>query len=240
MRVFRAATRLTKCILSVWVVCLLPVTAMADQVKVPASRLEASVFRDVWHAILDESGIRVTLVEVPGHEDRRQQFIEGKLLLDCCSIKEWRDRDEEKAVQLWSRPVFYTIDHLVLQAGRTYDLPNPLDLRAYKVAVVKGFSYQRDDLFGPRVELATINQVLDAVAAGQADLSIVNSQEFRRLQKLQRRPLVLGPMHNELVLRSRVHNSRPDLLKRINEAIERLQASGRIAALTGARLRSRD
>lgn len=214
--------------------------AVADPGTVPASRLEASVFRDVWHAILDESGIAITLVEIPGHEDRRQKFISGTVVLDCCSIKEWRDRKEEIATQLWTRPVFYTVDHLVLQDGRTYDLPDPTNLKAFRVAVVKGFSYQKEDAFGPRVTFKTIDQVLDGVASGKADLTIVNSQEFWRLQKLKRRPLVLGPEHNELILRARVHNSRPDLLVQINEAIKRMQASGRIAALTGARLRSKN
>ncbi|SDE05162.1 substrate-binding periplasmic protein [Kordiimonas lacus] len=213
-----------------------PVQAEGEPIR--ASRLEASVFRDVWHAILEESAIPVELVEIPGHEDRRRRFVTGELVLDCCSIKQWRDSEEEIAVQLWSRPVFYTVDHLVLHDGRKYDLPDPTDLRAFKVAVVHGFSYQGDDLFGRTVVLATIEQVMDAVASGEADLTIVNSQEFRRLQKLKRRPLQLGPEHNELVLRARVHQSRPDLLAQINEAIKRLQSSGRIATLTGARLRS--
>lgn len=214
--------------------------AVAEGERVPASRLEASVFRDVWHAILDESGIAVELVEIAGHEDRRRRFASGEVLLDCCSIKQWRDREDEMAVQLWSRPVFYTVDHLVLQDGRTYDLPDPTQLKAYKVAVVRGFSYQGDENFGPTIVLTTIEQVLDAVASGKADVTIVNSQEFRRLQAIKRRPLVLGPEHNELVLRARVHNSRPDLLVQIDEAIKRLQSSGRIAALTGARLRSKN
>ncbi len=218
-------------------VLIAAIPAAAEDGRVLASRLEASVFRDVWHAILDESGIKVELVEIPGHEERRRSFTAGKVALDCCSIVEWRDRKEEVAVQLWSQPIFYTVDHLVMQDGRAYDLPDPTDLRAFRVAVVKGFSYQGEEAFGPKVVFATIGQVLDAVASGKADVSIVNSQEFRRLQKVKRRPLVLGPEHNELILRARVHNSRPDLLVRINGAIERLKENGKIALLTGQRLR---
>lgn len=238
MRRWFSDQSLVRLSLAFWLGAFVPGVACAADDAVLASRLEASVFRDVWHAILEDSGIDVQLVEVANHEDRRRSFASGQLLLDCCSIKAWRDRQEEISVQLWSRPIFYTIDHLVLQGGRTYDLPDPTNLKAYRVAVVRGFSYQREELFGPRVEYETISQVLDAVAAGQADVTIVNSQEFRRLQKMKRRPLVLGPEHYELILRARVHNSRPDLLAKIDAAIERLQASGRIAALTGARLRS--
>ncbi len=224
----------------VWAALIATTPAVAAEDRVLASRLEASVFRDVWHAILDEAGIKIELVEIPGHEDRRRRFVEGELLLDCCSVKAWRDREEEVAVQLWSRPIFYTVDHLVLQDGRTYDLPDPTQLQAFKVAVVRGFSYQGAEAFGPTVVTATIEQALDVVASGRADLTIVNSQEFQRLQKINRRPLILGAEHNELILRARVHKSRPDLLVQINEAIKQLQASGRIAQLTGARLRSRN
>jgi len=240
MMLHRMLQQATRFALLLWAVSITALPSAAEDGKVLASQLEASVFRDVWHAILDESGIVVELVEVPGHEDRRRLFVEGELLLDCCSIVEWRDRKEEVAVQLWSRPVFYTVDHLVLQDGRTYDLPEPTQLQAFKVAVVRGFSYQDADQFGPKVVTATIEQALDAVASGKADLTIVNSQEFRRMQKIKRRPLVLGAKHNELILRARVHKSRPDLLVQINEAIKRLQASGRIATLTGARLRAKN
>jgi ABC-type amino acid transport substrate-binding protein len=205
---------------------------------VPASRLGDSVFRDVWHAILAEAKIDAKLIAAP-RDVRRQMFVDGTLVLDCCSVPAWRDTPAEQESQLWSTPFFYTVDHLILQQGRTYDLPDPRDLRAYRVAVVQGFSYRDDVLFGPKVVRVSLGEVFEAVARGQADLAIANNQEFRRRQQLRPRPLVLGPETHRLALMARIHKSRPDLQARLNTAIATLKENGRIAVLTGVRLRNK-
>lgn len=212
--------------------------ALEEREPVAAGHIEESVFRDVWQAVLLKSGIEFSLVRV-SHEERRNLFIEGTIQLDCCSVKAWRAREAEMAVQLWTRPLFYTVDHLILKAGRQYDIKDPAALSDYSVAVVDGFTYPAEASFGSRVVVPSIAAALKAVAEGEADLTIVNSQEFRRLQKLEGLPLIMGPEHHRLVLRARVHKSRADLLPVLNEAIEQLHASGEIAKLTGARLRQR-
>lgn len=202
-----------------------------------ASRLGDSVFRDVWHAILEEAGIEAELVSAP-RDVRRDMFVRGELVLDCCSVEAWRSREDEKQVQLWSKPFFYTVDHLILQKGRTYDIPDVMDLTGFRVAVVQGFAYREGTRFGVVVERVSLGEVFDAVATGAADITISNHQEFRRRQKLEPRPIVLGPQYHRLALKARVHNSRPDLLARLDGAIARLMADGHIAKLTGARLRA--
>jgi hypothetical protein len=203
---------------------------------VPASRIGDSVFRDVWHAILEESGIETRLIAAP-RDVRRDMFVRGELVLDCCSVEAWRNRPDEIATQLWTSPFFYTVDHLILQEGREYHLPDPRDLSAFKVGIVQGFTYPKDGYFGTILTRVSLGEVFEAVAAGEADLTIANHQEFRRRQRLNPLPLVLGPEYHRLALMARVHRSRADLLPRIEAAIARLQKSGRIAVLTGARLR---
>ncbi|WP_417458813.1 substrate-binding periplasmic protein [Kordiimonas sp.] len=206
----------------------------ADVAK--ASRIGDSVFRDVWHAILEEAQIEVEFIAAP-RDIRRDMFVKGELVLDCCSVPDWRAREDEKETQLWTSPFFYTVDHLIVQEGREYALPDPTDLSAYRVGVVQGFAYRRDATFGDTVVRVSLGEVFEAVAQGEADLTIANHQEFRRRQKLNPLPLALGPEHHRLALRARVHNSRADLLPRIEAAIKALNANGRIAHLTGARLR---
>lgn len=214
-----------------------PVSALADGADaVAASRIGDSVFRDVWHAILTEAQIKVDLVAAP-RDVRRNMFVRGELVLDCCSVPDWRARADEKRVQLWTSPFFYTVDHLILTEGREYDLPDPTDLSAYKVGVVQGFTYRRDATFGGTLVRVSLGEVFAAVARGEADLTIANHQEFRRRQKLNPLPLVLGPEHHRLTLRARLHKSRADLMPRLEAAIKNLKADGRIARLTGARLR---
>ncbi|WP_417462518.1 substrate-binding periplasmic protein [Kordiimonas sp.] len=217
------------------VVAFFSVPAQASDVA-KASRIGDSVFRDVWHAILDEAGIDVELIAAP-RDVRRDMFVRGELVLDCCSVPDWRAREDEKQTQLWTSPFFYTVDHLIIQEGKEYDLPDPTDLSAYRVGVVQGFAYRRDATFGDVVVRVSLGEVFEAVARGEADLTIANHQEFRRRQKLNPLPLVLGPVHHRLGLRARVHKTRADLLPRLEAAIKALNANGRIAHLTGARLR---
>ncbi|MFC3052647.1 substrate-binding periplasmic protein [Kordiimonas pumila] len=210
--------------------------ALQAENSVKASRLGDSVFRDVWHAILDKAGIEAEMIAAT-RDIRRDMFARGELVLDCCSVPAWRSRPEEVAAQLWSEPFFYTADHLILHKDRTYDLPNPLDLRSYRVGVVQGFAYAEDTLFGEKVIRPSLADVFQSVVNEEADLTIANHQEFWRRQKLAPKPLVLGPVYHELALMARVHNSRPDLLARVNEAIRELKNTGQITILTGARIR---
>ncbi len=211
------------------------VTANAED-RITASRIGDSVFRDVWHAILEDAGIEAELIAAP-RDVRRDMFVRGELVLDCCSVEAWRNRPDEIEAQLWTSPFFYTVDHLILQEGRDYDLPDPDDLTAYRVGVVQGFAYKKDSHFGSTVSRVSLGEVFEAVASGDADLTIANHQEFRRRQKLNPLPLVLGPEYHRLALKARVHRSRADLLPRLEAAITRLKANGRIATLTGVRLR---
>lgn len=203
---------------------------------VPVSRLGDSVFRDVWHAILADAGIDAEFVSAP-RDVRRDMFVRGELVLDCCSVAAWRNREDEQQVQLWSKPFFYTVDHLILQRGRKYELEDPNDLRGFTVGVVQGFAYREDTRFGKTVSKVSLGEVFTLVATGKADMTIANHQEFRRRQKLDPKPLVLGPEYHRLALKARVHRSRPDLLARMDAAITRLKQQGEIARLTGIRLR---
>ncbi|MCJ9428041.1 transporter substrate-binding domain-containing protein [Kordiimonas sp. A6E486] len=194
------------------------------------------MFRDAWHAILKEAAIRIKPIAAP-RDVRREMFVRGKIVLDCCSAPAWRNRADEQAVQLFSVPFFPIIDHLVLRKGHDYKLADPHDLRGVTVGIVQGFTYPGQDRFGKTVTAVSMGEVFDLVVEGRADLTIANAQEFARRQRLHPRPLVLGPEYSRMVLRVRVHKSRPDLLARINKAIAALKADGRINALTGYRLR---
>ncbi|TNE62401.1 MAG: transporter substrate-binding domain-containing protein [Alphaproteobacteria bacterium] len=209
---------------------------VADDAPVPASQLGDSVFRDAWHAVLQEAKIEIAPVAAP-RDVRRDMFVRGDILLDCCSVPEWRNRADEQAVQLFSDPFFLVVDHLILHEGRDYGHLDPADLSGWTVGAVQGFSFRDQQHFGGLVTAVSMGEVFDLVVAGKADLTIASNQEFYRRQRLAPRPLVLGPEYDRVVLRIRVHNSRPDLLVRINAAIAALKADGRINRLTGQRLR---
>ncbi len=204
--------------------------------SVPVASLSNSSFKDLWQAIVLEAGIEANFVTA-SRENRRSELVKGKLAMDCCSIPAWRSTAAEQAVQLYTDPIFYTTDHLILQKNRDYVGLNPLDLRAYKIAVVKGFSYVNEGSFGSVIEVPTMDDTYVLVASGKADMTIANSQEFWRRQRLQPYALMLGPVHDQVLLRARVHKNWAELLPQINDAIKRLRKSGKMDLLMAKRIR---
>ncbi|MFC4349365.1 substrate-binding periplasmic protein [Kordiimonas lipolytica] len=206
------------------VMALLAAPALASDL-VRAGQSDSIEFDRVWSAILDEAGLDAEIVSAP-HERKRGMFVRGDIVLDCCSIPAWRQRPEEKASQLFSDAFFRSTEHYVFRRGHAVaPVENALKLRFVRV---KGFVYDLEAPFGTAIEVHDIEEVLDHVASGEADVAIVNRQDFERRMRLKPRPLVLGPVHTVADLRVRVHRSRADLLPRINRAIAALKDAGRI------------
>lgn len=203
---------------------------------VAIASLSNSSFKDLWQAIIIEAGINANFVTA-SRNNRRDALVNGTLAMDCCSIPAWRATEAERAVQLYTDPIFYATDHLILQQGRDYDLSDSNDLSAYKIAVVKGFSYVGEDSFVDVIEVLTMDETFELVASGKADLTIANSQEFWRRLRLKPNPLKLGPIHDQVLLRARVHKNWAELLPRVNDAIKRLRKSGQMDMLLARRIR---
>ncbi|WP_374763311.1 substrate-binding periplasmic protein [Yunchengibacter salinarum] len=223
-----------------WIALLLffwdGLTAATAAEPVPASRIGHSVYRDVWHAILDEAGIEARLIAAP-RDVRRDMFIKGDLLLDCCSNPVWRERPEEKRLQHFTQPFAVIVDHLILHKERDYHLPDPTDLSAYKVALIRGFTYPSKLRFGETIRRVSMRDTFQAVADGEADMTVASTTEFQRRQQDWPRALKLGPVCDRVLLSGRVHEKARHLLPRINDAIERLKERGRIDRLTGQAVR---
>lgn len=204
--------------------------------QVPVASLSNSSFKDLWQAIIVEAGIDANFVTA-SRKERRAALVAGTLAMDCCSIPAWRATPAEQAVQLYTDPIFYATDHLILQEGRVYDIPDPVNLMAFRIAVVSGFNYVGGEFFGEVIEVPTMDDTYRLVASGRADLTIANSQEFWRRQRLTPLPLILGPVHDQVLLGARVHKNWAALLPQINAAIKRLRKSGRMDILMAKRIR---
>ncbi len=220
----------------VWLLALVSNTTSADE-PVPVANLENSAFKDVWHAVVEEAGIDADFVTM-SRAARREAMVQGTLAMDCCSIPAWRDRPAEQVVQLYTDPVFYATEHLVFHKDKLAAFAEPIDLSTLKVAVVKGFKHRNQSSFGEILFAPTMTETYDLVASGKADVTFANSQEFWRRQRLRDRPLVLGPVHEQMLLRARVHKNWNHLLPRINGSIRRLRESGRLDLLMAQRIRN--
>ncbi len=212
--------------------------AFARQDYVPVATLNDSVFTEVWRAIIEEAGIQAQY-HTFSNDQARSAFVEGKVGLDCCSIPEWRTRGDEQQVQFYTDPIFSESNHMIIRDGDRYDVPVVGELSGYRVAVVKGFSYEKEELFGETVAVETIEDAFDFVVSGKADITFALRLEFVRNQRRNPRPLALGPVWSRTLLRARVHRDWVRLLPQVNEAIQKLKQSGTINYLVGKHIRDK-
>lgn len=215
--------------------CLSP-SAFAED-GIPAYHMEDSVFSSAWQLVLQEADINVRHKDI-GLSEARKLFREGKIVLSCCASLAWRQHPEELQVQVFSEPFFYITNHLILRKGRRYIIPDPLDVRDFKVVIVEGYSFEENIQFGEVLRAPNLTQALQMVANGKADMTIANSQEYFGHQRTRALPIIMGPELNRHVLHARVHKSRPDILARVNSALARLHKSGQLDMVVAQSLRA--
>lgn len=207
---------------------LIGISTTARGETIPVGQSDSIEFDRVWWAILEQAGISASL---SGQQfaKKRDLFVRGEILLDCCAISEWRERPEEKAVQLFSDPFFSSTEHFVTRADTSIDIVADAD--KLRFVMVRGFTYPLEFQFESTIEASDIDEALDLLASGSADVGIASQRDFDRRMRLKSRPLQLGPVLWNVDLRIRVHKSRKDLLPKINEAIATLKQTNRIQAI---------
>jgi len=202
----------------------------ADNLRVRVGQSDSSGFHAVWSAILRTADIEPEFIDAP-QERKRRLFTEGVILLDCCAAPLWRTRPQEQATQLWSDTFYVTREQFVFVRGKERDVSTPAALGKLRVAVVRGFDYRDQDQFGLKVPGRNVEDVLTLLAAGRADVGIISNVDFNALMQRQPGPLVRGPVRVRAEQKIRVNKAAASLLPRINAAIHKLKAEGRITAL---------
>lgn len=202
-------------------------SAHADDSAVRVGQSDSIAYSRVFNAILTEAGIEADFVVAP-HGRKRRMFVDGVIVIDCCASPVWRQAPGEAEVQLFSDAFYHSPEHYVFRKGHARVIETPEALKSMRVAIVRGFNYQFAPFFGDTIEVRDMEDVLDLLVAGRADVGMINQQDFHRRMRLKPRPLELGAEHFVADLRVRVHKDRADLLPRINTAIATLMESGRI------------
>lgn len=233
--------RIDKHILSVLAAMIffaLPALAGAAEkdVQLRAGSSEHSVFKSVWVAILEEAGIEVNLQPARA-KVRRFWFVENDIQLDCCSIPEWRQRPAEVAAQLYTNTIFQSVQFFIHHKDMAIQYTEPRDLSAYRVGVISGHTHVYEEYFRERVEVPNFRELFKLIADGKADIASVNEQEFKFQMGQDQWPIVRGPVFHRLALRARVRKEHVHLLPRLNDAIARMRAAGRIDEIIGKAMR---
>lgn len=210
---------------AVFAATMLPARAEGDTVRVGQS--DSIAYSRVFAAILTEAGIDAEFVAAP-HGRKRRMFMDGVIVMDCCASPIWRRAAGEVDLQVFSDAFYQSPEHYVFREGQVLEINKPEDLRALRVAKVRGFNYQNEPYFGETISVRDMEDVLDLLVAGRADVGMINGQDFRRRMRLQPRPLELGQTYFTADLRVRIRNNHVDLLPRINAAIATLKANGKI------------
>ncbi|MCJ9428040.1 substrate-binding periplasmic protein [Kordiimonas marina] len=201
--------------------------AAAEDTPVRVGQADSAGLMATWTAILKEAGIRYQMVFAPNAEKRRW-FVRGNIILDCCATPEWRDRAIEKRVQLFSDVFLVSEEHFVFRKGKVVPINGPNDLLPLTFAIVRGFDYPAVVAECNIVAGRDVNEMLDLIASGKADIGLISQADFQYYINEKQRDLELGGLNQKAGLRIRVHKSRPDLLDRINKAIATMKADGRL------------
>jgi len=200
--------------------------------RIPVGQTNSVEFNTLYQAILDDAGINYNMLVIPTNRKRRM-FVAGEILIDCCTAKVWRTRPEEIASQLNSREFIKSAEHYVFHKNNDIEIHSVDQLKRHRIAIVRGFVYKQQDYFGEVLETTDLDEMLRVVAAGRAEVGIINPYDFRRRMKTSPLPLRLGSEHEASSLVIRVHKSRPELLQRINAVIDQYLAEGRILKQIG-------
>ncbi|WP_417458814.1 substrate-binding periplasmic protein [Kordiimonas sp.] len=184
----------------------------------------------IWEAILKEAGIDVVFSPLPAKRKRRS-FIEGYLLLDCCHPPMYRDTPEEKATHLFTDPIYFAQAYYVFRKGEVVPIKDGSDLTSLRVAGIRGFDYMWQDQFGDRIDGRDHTDILTLLEMHRADVGIITGLQFRFEMAKRRWPMELGNVMASGYLHASVHVTRPDLLPKINAAIARMKADGRLDKL---------
>ena len=204
---------------------MLPAKAAGEALRVGQS--DSIAYSRVFAAILTEAGIDAEFVAAP-HGRKRRMFMDDVIAMDCCASPVWRQAAGEVDLQVFSDAFYQSPEHYVFRQGQVLQINRPEDLANLRVAKVRGFNYRNEPYFGETISVRDMEDVLDLLVAGRADVGMINGQDFRRRMRLQPRPLELGQIYFTADLRVRIRNNHADLLPRINAAIATLRANGRI------------
>lgn len=212
------------------------ISAANQQDRLRAGSSEHSVFKSVWTAILEETGLEVGITPARARV-RRFWFVDDQIQLDCCSIPAWRGRPAELEMQLYTDVLFDSVQFLIHHEDMKIQYNGPDDLSRYRVGVIVGHSHIHEEKFGSKVVVNSYSELFKLIAEGGADIASANEQEFRFQMGRADWPIVRGPIFHRLSLRARVRKEHAELVPKLNQAIEKLRKNGKIDMLIGTAIR---
>ena len=186
---------------------------------------------DIVREVGRRIGVDIT-TEVVGATERRKGFVQGKYVIECCIIEVWRTRPEEIAVQLFSDPVLRIQDIFIFPPQKAFPIPNMNALKDKEVGTIHGYSYQGEENFGSRIDHESALPLLDSISQGRVDVGIFQRRAAAFHSRQRNLNLTFGPLHHEVQASIRLHKSKAQFLRAINEAIKAMEKDGTFKSLS--------
>ncbi len=214
-----------------------PLFADDDEARLKVGVFGESVFKPAWEAVIKDVGLDVEYISSRSAK-RRKLFVEDKLDMDCCSIVEWRTRPLEMEKQIYTIPFFVSTQIIIQHKDAQIKYDKPSDLRQYRVAILNDHTQIHQEYFGSTISAANFEGLFKLIADGQADISMINEQEFLFQKAKYDWPVVRGKVYHQLLMRARLHKRNKHLLPMINRSIAKLKKNGTIDVLIGKAMRA--
>lgn len=167
----------------------------------------------------------------------RKAFEQGTITLDCCLNEIWFPRDEAKAVQLFSAPLYRLLEIWIFPKGRSFKFDSVKALKNKTVIGIKGFNYPGEEHYGKRIDGNSPLEVMEMLLAGEGDVAVLERHVASYLINKHHFPAEFGELYYAVNVSLRLHKSQEKQLPLINKAIIDLKARGEIQAIIKKNLR---
>jgi ABC-type amino acid transport substrate-binding protein len=158
----------------------------------------------------------------------RAAFEKGEVNIDCCLNRVWFPREEAKAVQLFSDPLYRLLEVWVFPKGKSFRFKSVEELKNKRVIGIKGFNYPGEEHYGTRIDGTSPLDVLEKLLAGEGDVAVLERHVTSYLINRRKLKAEFGELYYAVDVSVRLHKTLVDDLPAINEAIKKLKANGTI------------
>lgn len=193
-----------------------------------AYKTDNGIIQGIDIAILDEIGRRANIdMEMVSYSfaNRQTDFINGKLVIDCCIASEWRITSEDIAVQRFSDPLYTGVDVFLFRKGSLFSISdNHMELSDKVVAGMKGYTYINQEKYGSRIDFNSQSELLLAISSGQADVGILERHDAAYYARKLKLDIEFDSVQHAVEVRIRLHKSKAQYLDQINQIISELKS----------------
>ncbi|WP_286267515.1 substrate-binding periplasmic protein [Thalassotalea atypica] len=175
--------------------------------------------------ILEEANIEGRQVTLP---PKRTNLALQHGILDFDTVSpSWLNKEEMSANYVFSKPLIAIQEFIIYLPNTFEELPSKSIILGEEVGTIRGYYYHDDDKF-IRADFSSERELIFALYSKRIKYAIMGDLPAIYWSSKLRIPVSFGPNHSAGKLHIRLRADMKGLLPRINDAIQRIKADGRI------------